>query len=194
MNSVCLTIDIRQEIKRALEGDELAYERLYSGVRPYAKSLKRRFFIPGAEAEDLEQEALAGFATALRKFDPDCGNSFTDYAMMCMRNSVVAAVRRATRKKQTILNEACSIDASVAPMGSVEYRPDKVVEHRLTLNHLLGELKTNLSSTECRSLMLRVSGLSVEEIARTLDTTEKAIENALFRARKKAKNLVEPAA
>ena len=65
--------------------------------------------------------------------------------------------------------------------------PEEVVANRSLLCSLFEQLRENLSSLELTALIRRAEGVTVREIARALDVAEKNVENALFRARKKAK-------
>ena len=142
--------------------------------------------MPGAEREDLEQEALFGFAQAIQEYDLDRGIAFNDFAMLKMRNQVVASVRKATRKKQQVLSEACSLEPALTPSARGG-TPEEVATNRCFLSALIEKLKETLSSLELVALLHRAEGVTVREIADMLSLREKTVENALFRARKKAK-------
>ena len=173
-------------VQRVREGDPDAFELLAKQVENYRKRLCRQFFLPGADREDLEQEAMLGFAQAVADYQPGRGVVFTEYAMMCMRNAVVASVRKATRNKHQLLNQACSLEPLMAA-ASRQAGPEEVVANRSLLCSLFEQLRENLSSLELTALIRRAEGVTVREIARALDVAEKNVENALFRARKKAK-------
>ena len=173
-------------IEKSRLGDQEAFNALLQPVIYYRKSLVRRFFLPGSDSEDLEQEAMVGFAQALRDYQPGHQLAFKDYAMLCMRNAVVASVRKATRKKHQMLSDASTLDPRQA-VASQAYQPDRVVTSRCFLEALFKRLKTTLSSLELSALVQRTQGISIRDIAEEFSLGEKTVENALFRARKKAK-------
>lgn len=185
----CGTVTRKTEIstlEKAREGDTLAFRELFEPLKFYRDSLCRRFFLPGAEREDIEQEAMLGFAQAINDFEEERGIAFQDFAMLKMRNSVVASVRKATRKKQQILSDASTLEPAITPVSDAA-QPDAVAMNRCFLHDLFGKLKENLSSLELTALLHRAEGVTVKEIADLLSIGEKTVENALFRARKKAK-------
>ncbi len=146
----------------------------------------RRYFLPGAEHEDLRQEAWAGVVYAVSTFDDNKGKSLEDYVSLCIRNAVLAAVRKSTRKKRMVLNKALSYD-KVEPTQSWQGDPERVVLGRLGLIGLWNRLRSELSSLELKSLVGRMKGYSVNDLGRRFHVTPKKVENALYRARTKAK-------
>lgn len=173
-------------VKRAKDGDQQAFEALLSPLQSYRRALNRKFFLPGGDKEDIDQEALLGFALALNEFQPSRGIAFHDFAMLKMRNQVVASVRKATRKKQQILSAAAPLEPRLSP-GIFASSPEQLATDRSFLCALFERLKVTLSSLEMFALLHRAEGVSIKQIAGLLSLPEKTIENALFRARKKAK-------
>lgn len=175
-----------QLVERALTGDRLAFETLLSPLQRYRRALSRRYYLPGGEREDVDQEALLGFALALQEFEPARGVRFQDFAMLKMRNQVLSSVRKATRKKQQVLSEASPLEPELATKNSVS-SPEEIVAVRSFLQSLFKRLAGRLSSLEMLVLLNRAEGTGVKRAAALLSLPEKAVENALFRARKKAK-------
>ena len=56
---------------------------------------------------------------------------------------------------------------------------------------LNSEISSALSPKEIRVFGLYLDGLSYKEIAEKLDVTEKSVDNAMFRIRKKLKDIVK---
>lgn len=165
-------------------------ERLMLPFEFFIKYLSRRFFLPGAEASDVRQEALLGLSHAVLTFDGSKGASFFDYATMCMRNKVLAAVRKANRNKQKILSESVRIEALKRdPMSSIT--PCRIVTTRLMVESLLGWIDRGMSPLEARTLRNWMGGTGVSELSERWDIEPKKVENALFRARRKAKAFLE---
>jgi RNA polymerase sporulation-specific sigma factor len=174
-------------------GDSRAFEELFAPVKGYAKALARKFFAPGWDVEDLYQEALAGFAAALLSFDQQIGSEFHDYARLCMRNSVVTCVRRATRAKRRGSAPPAGLEVlETAP--SDRFRPDLLVEQQAECAWLLASLHEVLSPAEWRALNAAVSGTPLAEVAAEVGVNQRAVENALSRARAKARRLLKTAA
>lgn len=176
----------------AQRGDSCAFEQVFAPVKPYAKNLARRFFAPGWDVEDLYQEALAGFASALLCYDPALGSDFHDYARLTMRNSVVGCVRRATRAKRRSEAPAASLEVlRAAP--SDRFRPDLLVEQQSECAWLLDCLRQALSPAEWTVLQAVMAGTPLAEVAADAGVNQRAVENALSRARAKARRLLHVA-
>ena len=156
----------------------LSYERL-------VYKMSQRFFLPGGERQDVIQEGLVGLALAIRTFDARYERKFFDYAVMCVRNSLVRAIRGANRKKQQVLNKAAGIAEAnyLACPGTL----DEQVLDKMSLQLLWKQLKKKLSPLETEVLSKRLADHLTEEIAAELNLSIKQIENALFRARQKSR-------
>lgn len=158
-----------------------SYERL-------VYKMCQRFFIPGADRQDVVQEAMVGLAHAIKTFDLGYERKFFDYAVMCIRNSLVRAIRGANRKKQQILNQAGEI-TELTPVPTCS-AVDEEVLGKLNLQEIWNVLSKRLSPLETDVLRKRLSGEVADEIAAELNLTVKQIENALFRARQKSRELM----
>lgn len=181
-------------VRRAQAGCSTSTDQLVRAYERITQRMAARFFLPGGESSDLRQEALLGLATALKTYNRSYEVSFHDYALMCIRNSLVRAIRSATRKKHQMLNQAS--DLSALPGISKEPGVDQQVMNRLTLKDLWAHLERALSPLELEILRKRVAGKCAEEIAEEMKISVKQVENGLFRARTKARELTreEPAA
>ena len=176
-------------LERAKAGDSQSFEALFAPVRLYARALSRRFFVQGWDTEDLYQEALAGFAAALLGFEGGRGVNFDDFARLTMRNAVVGCVRRATRvKRQSQICPAGLEDLEL--LSSDQFRPDVVVEQQAECAELLSLLRETLSLAEWTVLSAVLEGSSLSEVAAREGLNQRAVENALSRARVKARRLV----
>ena len=107
---------------------------------------------------------------------------------MCIRNSLLAAVRKSTRKKRLVLSQAGELDETTTPVVK-SADPARQVMGKMALSDLVGKLQKGLSTQEYDSLMKRSQGWSLEEIAKKQQTSSKQVENAIFRARRKARAL-----
>jgi RNA polymerase sporulation-specific sigma factor len=179
-----------ESLRQARSGDSLAFELLFAPVRPYAMGLARRFFVPGWDREDLYQEALAGFASALLSYEPERQVGFEDFARLCMRNSVVATVRRATRVKRQGEGAVMTSLEDLEATCSDEFRPDLMLEQQAGCAEMLESLRSALSQAEWSVLEEVLTGASLAEVASRVGLNQRAVENALSRARVKARRVL----
>ncbi len=175
----------------ARAGDSQAFKQVLGPLRPYAEGLSRRFFAPGFEREDLFQEAMAGFAGALLSFEMGGGLPFHDFAKLSMRNAVVNCVRRATRVKRQVA--LCWDEELLNSASDDEFRPDSWLVRRSEFREMVENLRPELSLLEWTVLREVLSGIEPREVAQRHGLEHRAVENALSRARAKARRL-RPAA
>ena len=97
-------------------GDERALDLLIDRYRRFARSKSRGYFLVGADADDVEQEALIGLYKSVRDFRPDSGASFRAFAELCITRQIITAIKAATRQKHQPLNRSVPI----APTRSSE--------------------------------------------------------------------------
>ncbi len=180
-----------EKISRAQKGDQSAFSYLISEFKNYVYQMEKRYFIPGADREDLHQEGFIGLVHAIKTFQPHYNLSFRDYVSLSIRNSVIRAIRSATQKKQLVLTKAKSIfDKNVMMMKDRENNPETAAMKTLTEERICSIVSTKLSEKEAEILNLKLSGFSSEEIAERMETEKKAVDNALYRARQKIKKFL----
>lgn len=183
-------------VERARAGDEEAFQRLVVRYRPLFESRLKRFYLAGAEAEDLLQEALIGFFKAVRDFDKEKAHSFRYFAELCVTRQVTSAVRTATRHKHKPLNTSLPIDQPLDEGGEEQVTleevaagqvadPDEHVFVKQVYDELRKHMESELSDLERKVLFHHLEGKSYQEIARDLNCGVKCVDNALQRARKK---------
>ncbi|MEW6283574.1 MAG: sigma-70 family RNA polymerase sigma factor [Candidatus Eremiobacterota bacterium] len=166
-------------------GDEHAFGEAVREYGLHVRRARKRYFFPGGDREDVHQEAMVGLFHAVKTFDPLFGRTLAEHVSMCVRNSVVRAVRAHTRKKHRVLSD--SVDLKDVHPAAASWDPLKRVESRLVMEAACRTLSQSLSSLEMTSLVSRVRGDSVKDIGRRAGVSPKQIENALFRARQKAR-------
>ena len=129
------------------------------------------------DKEDLEQEGMLGFLSAVSSYRQDGGASFETYARTCIHNRVVSAARRARRSENAVIEPQ--------PQG-VSNPLDEVIGGE-NIRALIGAMDSGLSQTEKESLILYIRGYCVKDISELLGIGEKSAENALQRAKRKLK-------
>lgn len=140
----------------------------------------------GLDRDDVVQEGLIGLFGAIRGYEPDKGAEFTTYAYSCINNSIVSALRAAGRKKHSMLNSALPIEAADGVSGGET--PEQTTISNESLRDLREKIQTLLSPLERKVLTLRLSGKSYVEIADRLSRTQKSVDNAVQRIRRKLKS------
>lgn len=171
------------------EGDEEACTALL--VR-YASKINRRISqisLNGIENDDLRQEAYMGLYSAIRTYDPKKNDSFNAYASFCMSNSLKNLFRTVSTQKAKVNSQAVSLEE----IGSDYLRsensknPEDIFiqnEASRNLKRLMSQILTPL---EQEVLFSYFSGCGYREVAKKLNSSQKSVDNALQRARRKLK-------
>ena len=105
-------------VSQAQAGCSRSLNQLVTNYEGLARRMASRFFLPGAERQDVLQEALLGLTEAIKGYDTRYQKSFYDYAVLCIRNSLVRAIRGATRKKHLVLTQASDVTNVTCPIGN----------------------------------------------------------------------------
>ena len=175
-------------VKEAQKGSEEALESLLGRYGYLVRRLVRRFFLPGQEREDVAQEGLIGLLQGIRCYDSSLDPSLENHLARCVRNQIVAALRKARRQRQRVLTEASSLDEGERDsprVVSMDLDPERVVVTRLALEQALQDTLENLSEHERQILWASALGFSHREITSATGLSSKQVENSLYRARTK---------
>lgn len=181
--------------QRAALGCERSFELLEHRLADLRGWVCSAYFLPGADHADVLQEASIGLLKACAGFRSDRHASFRTFAELAMRRNVISAVITATRHKHLMLTHATSLDAPVpggedATLGEsvadVAASAWEVLEHRGTIALLFNNIGT-LTPFEQRALIR--CGMNGEPYRAVGE--EKAIDNALTRARRKLRAALE---
>ena len=179
-----------QLAKKAAEGDSQAETELVQRYGRLVRACARPLFLAGGDSEDLIQEGMLGLLTAIRSYDPGRDATFRTYAEICIRSRLLTAVRAAQGGKHAPLNHSVSyepplFDVTSAHLFSSAESPEDVVIGREELKERLDALKGQLSELEAQILTPYLSGLSCGEIARRVGRSQKSVDNAIQRIRRK---------
>lgn len=168
----------------------------------YMKSSK--YFIIGAEKDDIFQEGMIGLYKAIQSFKVDKHNSFKTFANMCIERQLITAIKTSNRQKHMPLNSYLSLSTSsyendednektlldVLDNKTAEDPLDTITKKEYYSN-VENAIDKSLSSFEKQVLKKFIKGDSYVKIAEELEAPVKSVDNAIQRIRKKAlKNIV----
>lgn len=142
------------------------------------------FSCNGAEAEDLAQEGLLAFMRAVSAFEPERGAKFSTFASVCVTNGIRSAVMRLSKGAEESLPE------NIDEKAEDSVTPENIWFEKETISGLYKEIELLLSEKEWSIFRLYLGGASYGEIAVRLAISEKSVDNAVFRVRKKLKKLL----
>ncbi len=165
----------------------------------YANKYSKLVEGKGIDYNDLYQEGLIGLMNAVEGFRNQKNIRFSTFAFLCIKRSMISAVRVVSRKKHKALNESYSLDyennVGEKSFDNVVSDSTGGIEDLLVSqekNELFNEkLATEFSSLEREVYELRINNFSYEEIASMLGKTKKAIDGALARIRIKLRKILD---
>lgn len=184
-------------------GDKSALEFLISKYKELVNMKVSKFFMIGAEKEDIVQEGLIGLFKAIKSYNKDKQNSFKTFANLCIERQLITAIKSSNRQKHMPLNSYLSLNVSVYEEDEdssllevfdahqMEDPLDTITkkEYYKTVENAIDK---SLSGFEKQVLNRYIQGESYVQIAEKLDAPVKSIDNAIQRIRKKAiKNIGE---
>ncbi len=167
-------------VKLSQDGDNLALDVL---ARRFLSHKPKLYSAGYLDVDDLLQEGMISFLSAVRTYNVEKGVPFSAYASVCINNGVISAARK--------IKDDSQIDPDIDPVtvnGEVKNPLDTIVASE-NLSSVLSLCENVLSDVEKSVVYCQMSGLSYTETAEKLGLTPKAVDNALQRARKKLKNV-----
>ena len=100
-----------EEIVRVIkDGDKNALEYLIVKYKDLVQMKVSRYYIIGAEREDIVQEGLIGLFKAIKNFEGDKQNSFKSFANLCIERQLITAIKSSNRQKHIPLNSYLSLN------------------------------------------------------------------------------------
>ena len=182
---------------KASNGNSAAEEALVSEYAQLVRACARPYFLAGGDSEDLIQEGMLGLLSAVRTFDPAKGVKFSTYAEFCVRRRIYSAIRSASGYKHTPLNSYISLesqqpDENNSTQSAYFLRdPEDFVIARESVGEVERLLYGALSRFESGVLELYLEGMSYKDMAARLGKSNKSVDNAVQRIRKKLAQILE---
>lgn len=177
-----------QLISRFQDGDENAFELLvarYLGlISSIAKKYRGRDLYP--DTTDLTQEAMVAMLTAVRKYDSTKNMSFKNFLAMCVEKRFISVFRGVSKKSRIPDNNKIFLDEEGDQIpDSNQITVDEILESKEHTRSLYRRLKDELSPYEYEVTLYYLKGFSCRETAEHMNVSQKSVENALSRTRKK---------
>lgn len=195
--------DINAILKKAQSGDNEAIDLI---LKEYSKLLSfnaQKYYLVGAEQEDLVQEGILGLLKAIKFYD-ETKSSFSSFAFLCIRREMISAIRKANTQKQMVLNEALKTNAileesayfddkkhNINNYKSPEGNPEEVYLLKEEIEEFKNFSENNFSKFEKEVLTYLIRGYSYREIATILSKNLKSIDNTIQRIRKKSEEWIK---
>lgn len=178
-------------------GDKHALEYLLQKYKELVNMKVSKYFIVGAEREDIVQEGMIGLYKAIKGYNAEKQNSFKTFANLCIERQLITAIKTSNRQKHMPLNSYLSLNTSAydeedetSLIDTLDTKssedPLETITRKEYYSTVESAIDKSLSTFEKQVLNRYIQGESYVQIAAKLDAPVKSIDNAIQRIRKKA--------
>lgn len=188
-----------EQIVKYAQNDEItALDYIINKYKDVVNMKVGKYFMIGAEKEDIVQEGLIGLYKAVKSYNSEKENSsFKTFANLCIERQLITAIKTSNRQKHMPLNSYLSLNMSAYENDEADTVID-VLDSNTTEDPLdtitkkeyyaliESAIDKSLSDFEKKVLSRFAEGESYVQIADKLNTPVKSIDNAIQRIRKKA--------
>ena len=186
-----------EELLEISNNDKKALNCLLERYNNVVNMKANKFFMIGAEREDMVQEGMIGLYKAVKSFDLEKQNSFKTFANLCIERQLITAVKNSNRQKHLPLNSSLSLNATAYEENdettvmevldtNVVDDPSEIIANKEYYNNKKTKIDESLSNFERQVLNEYKEGKSYATRAQELHTKVKSVDTAIQRIRKKA--------
>ena len=194
-----------QLLKLIKKEDKTALNCLIDRYKDAVEMKVTKFYITGAEKDDIVQEGLIGLFKSIKNFNPEKQNSFKTFANLCIERQIITAIKGSNRQKHLPLNSYVSLNNTgydnengeednqlidVLNSNTIEDPLDTITKNEY-MKDVEKSINQSLSDFEKKVLNKFVQGESYTEIANSLNSPVKSVDNAIQRIRKKTVKNIE---
>jgi len=187
-------------IENIKQEDPKALDCLIERYNEIVSMKANRFFMIGAEKEDMIQEGMIGLYKAVKSFNTEKQNSFKTFANMCIERQLITAVKNSNRQKHIPLNSSISLNSAayddnedMDKMDVLDVKalndPSDIIADREYFESMENKIKETLSDFELKVLYEYEKGKTYAAIAEKLNAKIKSVDTAIQRIRKKANKI-----
>lgn len=81
-------------VTAAQNGDDNALSEILTRYEGLVRSKASLYYVAGADEDDVIQEGRIGLLRAIRNFDGNKNKTFLPFAVMCIKNQIMTAIKR----------------------------------------------------------------------------------------------------
>ena len=183
---------MKDEEIEVIKNDSEKVEELLKEYKPLVQVISRRYFLVGAEPDDVLQEGMIGLNKAIQTYSKDKNASFKTFATLCITSQIQTAIKSANSNKNKVLNEVSLGDSEQLMyfVISKEPNPEDKVINKERYEDIKKAIREKLSLLEKQILKQFLLGKSYQEISSNLCIDKKSVDNGLNRIRKKLNYLL----
>lgn len=183
-------------VTAAQNGDDNALSEILTRYEGLVRSKASLYYVAGADEDDVIQEGRIGLLRAIRNFDGNKNKTFLPFAVMCIKNQIMTAIKKASRLKHAPLNSYVSLDNTAFDDENISLRdtvesddmnPEAILIDRENREGIEYIISKSLNSFELEILNGYINGESYKQIAEKVGRSVKSVDNSLQSIKKKLK-------
>lgn len=167
----------------AKNGDIESLNTLMTNYKNLVIKIARKYFIIGADLNDVVQEGMIGLFNAFSKFDLNKNVQFKTFATICINRQIISAIKKAYKHAGNDLIDDINLSEIYQNEHIISPEDDFIENENFKV--LKNEITQKLSKQENLILNEFLQNLTYEEIANKLNISKKSVDNALTRIRTK---------
>ncbi len=185
------------------ENNEQALNILYDKYKSIIDLKAKRYLKygkkMGLEYQDLFQEGLLGLSEAISSYKDDKKAQFKTFANLCIERQIFSLLKKANRKKHTLLNDSISLDESINDnentlldiFSEKGTDPSDMIEFNENKLELFSKIYDVLTPLEKEVFDLKTNNFDYKEISQLLNKSYKSIDSAIQRIRLKVRKIID---
>lgn len=181
------------------EAKDIIYQKYKYIIDIYMKKYYKISKMLKMDKNDLYQEALVGFADAIKCYRDEKEAGLATFISLCVERRMQTALLKANRIKSQVFNEAISLDYIYSNSTTLkdvlsdnnENNPLEKMTRNESFQELIKEIRKVLSNKEYEVFHLKISGLSNKEIALLINKNLKQVDNTMTRLKNKIKKILD---
>jgi len=184
-------------VSAAQKGDNNAIEYLLKKYKRIVLSCVESYYLPWAEKEDLIQEGMIALYGAIKGFN--YRYPFPSFAKTCVIRKLYSVIRLQNGLKHKLLTNAVCLNKPVYDNGNrtlfdtipgKNADPCDLISEIDERKWIVNQARKNLTELEKQVLELYLNGSSYRDIADIINMNKKSIDNALQRAKRKIREVL----
>lgn len=190
-----------QTVLLSQQGNSRATDYILNKYTNFVRAKARTYYLTGGDKEDIIQEGMIGLFKAVRDFKSNSA-SFRSFAELCITRQIITAVKTSTRLKHKPLSNYISLSKPVYDgddektlmdifIVNNKIDPEEIMINKERITALENKATELLSKFELTVFLQYIEGFTYSKIAKNLGKSEKSIDNALQRIKKKIEKYFE---
>ena len=179
-------------VSRAKSGDSKALSAL---IEKYSENIRIKAYtfncVHVKDNEDLYQEGMMGFVSAVYYYDENRGASFNTFMTRVVSNRMIQAYNRMRDYSKVFLLTENSSEKFLNSVDNCTMSPEEQLVSDECYEEYLAFIETEFSNLEKKVYKLFLKNLSYNEMSIILECSVKSIDNALQRIKKKIRDFFE---